>query len=79
MNREKLLSVLKGAVTALLGGGLVSALQYLGTVDWGVAGPLVGAAVSVAISAARKALQPTTPVAPKLPAPGDPADPFSAN
>lgn len=79
MNREKLLSVLKGAVIALLGGGLVSALQYLGTVDWGVAAPLVSAAVSVAINAARKALQPATPAIPKLPAPGDPADPFSAN
>ena len=73
MNKEKLWSVTKGAAMALLAGGLVSSLQYLGTVDWGAAGPLVGAGLSVAINVARKWLQP--PVA--IPAPSN--DPFSRN
>lgn len=79
MNKEKLWSVTKGAAMALLAGGLVSSLQYLGTVDWGAAGPLIGAGLSVAINVARKALQPAAPAGSKLPPPGDPTDPFSVN
>lgn len=79
MSQDKLLSILKGAIIALLGGGLVAMLQYLGTVDWGWASPLMASVVSIAINATRKALQPTTSAGPKLPAPGDPADPFSVN
>lgn len=83
MSQDKLLSVLKGAIVALLGGGLVAALQYLQAVEWGWYAPLVASVLSIAINAARKALEPAAPPLPAppavpLPPPGG-SDPFSPN
>lgn len=83
MSQDKLLSVLKGAIIALLGGGLVAALQYLQAVEWGWYAPLVASVLSIAINAARKALEPAAPPLPAppavpLPPPGG-GDPFSPN
>ena len=75
MNQDKLLSVLKGAVIALLGGGLVACLQYLQTVDWGWYAPLVASAISILINAARKALEPA-PLPPPAPIPLPGPGPF---
>lgn len=54
MNKDKLISIAKGAVIAMAGGAAAAGLQYLGTVDWGVYAPLAGAAISIGINALRK-------------------------
>lgn len=82
MSQDKLLSVLKGAIIALLGGGLVAALQYLQAVEWGWYAPLVASVLSIAINAARKALEPAAPplpAPPAVPRPPGGSDPFSPN
>lgn len=79
MTQDKLLSILKGAVIALLGGGLVACLQYLQAVDWGWYAPLIASALSIAINAARKALEPAAPALPPPPPPAGGNGPFAAD
>ena len=65
MNREKIISILKGAFDALLGGGLVASLAYLELIDWGgLGGPFLAALAMVAIKAARKYFEPAPPGSP---------------
>ena len=58
MNRDKIISVLKGAVVALAGGGVAAMLAYLDAVNWSATGgPIAGALVAICINALRKYLQ----------------------
>lgn len=85
-DKDKIYSILKGAVLAMLGAAVPALLAYLGTVDWGaVGGPLVGAAVAILLNVARKYAQPGDQPAPApvpVPAPETkgatkPKDPFA--
>lgn len=83
---DKLTSIVKGAILALLGGGAAGMLSYLSGVDWSVlggafGGPLAGAAIAIILNIARKYLLPETPTTPTTPptttpAPVKPANPF---
>jgi hypothetical protein len=56
-DKTKTIKVLKGAGLAAAGAAAAAAASYLSTIDFGIYGPLVGAAVSIALNALRQAIR----------------------
>lgn len=60
MNKEKLISILKGALIALSAGGTASLISYLSGLDWSQYGIWAQAVAAVVINALRKLLEKDT-------------------
>lgn len=56
LSKEDIVKILKGAVIAALGAGIIYALEALGGLNWGIWGPAVTALAAILVNIVRKYL-----------------------